>query len=210
MRLFRIVAVTVSLLALIVAGVLSNYRSLSQITGFYLKEDLARGDSYFGFFFGIIAVLAVLIFIYANRGNLKEFSKNLFGTFALLSGLYVIIKYIRDVELLSGILTLTFGVWAIIWTLNARSVLSKGSSIRRFATSFFFCLLFILVLSVLEITAAVFEVGDWFGLLRNLILIFAYTTFVFAAYKIYKIGKEFGFEREASRIKQTISKRKSW
>ena len=157
---------------------------------------------------GAIALAILLFFIYLNRGNIMQLGKNLISTLAILSGLYALFKYVRDVELISAMLTLTFGVWAIIWTLNARSVLSKGSTIRRYTTSFLSCLLLVLIYSLWDISIALFNLTGWIVYVKHIIIIFVYTTFVFTAYRIYKIGKEFGFAEESSRIKKILSLRK--
>lgn len=155
-----------------------------------------------------VALAMLLFFIYINRANILQLGKNLLSTVAILSGLYALFKYVRDVEIISGMLTLTFGVWAIIWTTNAYGVLSKGSTIRKYTGSFLACLILVLIYSLWDFTTTLIEVNEWLLYSKYIILIFVYTTFVFTAYRIYKIGKEFGFAEESSRIKKLLSLRK--
>lgn len=152
-----------------------------------------------------IAIAILLFFIYMNRSNMIQFGKSLISTFAILSGFYALFKYVRDVEIISVLLTLSFGVWAIIWTINAYSVLSKGSTIRRYTGSFLSCLIFVLIYSLWDFSVSLFHLNQWFAYGKYIIIIFVYTTFVFTAYRIYKIGKEFGFAEESSRIKKILS-----
>jgi len=155
-----------------------------------------------------VALAILLFFIYLNRANMLQLGKNLISTLAILSGLYALFRYVRDVEIISGMLTLTFGVWAIIWTINAYSVLSKGSTIRKYTGSFLVCLLLVLFYTLWDFTTTLMEVPEWLLYSKYIILIFVYTTFVFTAYRIYKIGKEFGFAEESSKIKKLLSLRK--
>lgn len=155
-----------------------------------------------------VAIAILLFFIYINRSNIMQLGKNLISTLAILSGLYALFKYVHDVEIISIIITLTFGVWAIIWTINAYSILSKGSTIRKYTGSFLMCLIFVLIYSLWDVTGNLFSLPEWFNYMKYLILIFVYTTFVFTAYRIYKIGKEFGFAEESSRIKRLLSLKK--
>ena len=62
---------------------------------------------------------------------------------AVIVGLTAVIKLTSDVsaELTIGLVSLTFGLTAIMWTLKARNRLSVGSSLRRYTTNFVFCLI---------------------------------------------------------------------
>src|SRR3989344_5042821 len=160
---------------------------------------------------GAIALAILLFFIYINRANMLQLGKNFLSTIAILSGLYALFKYVHDIEIISIILTLTFGVWAIIWTINAYSVLSKGSTIRQYTGSFLACLIFVMLYSLWDFSITIFKLSEVLVYVKYIIIIFVYTTFVFTAYRIYKIGKEFGFAEESSRIKKilTFQKKKS-
>ena len=177
------------------------------ITGYYLQNTLSEAKI-INIFIGIIVIVILSFFIYINRGNLKGFAKNLISTFAIFAGLYVLLKFVKDIELISALISLTFGVWAIIWTLNARNVLSKGSSIRSYTGYFFFCLLFVLLFSIWDATVNFFKIEGLIVYIKYIIIILIYTSFVFASYKIYKIGTEFGFVEESKKIKKVMSKQK--
>lgn len=155
-----------------------------------------------------VALAVLLFFIYINRANMLQLGKNFISTLAILSGLYALFKYVRDVELISVLLTLSFGVWAIIWTINAYTVLSRGSTIRKYTGSFLTCLVFVMLYSLLDFSITLFQLSQWLVYLKYMVIIFVYITFVFTAYRIYKIGKEFGFAEESSRIKKILGLKK--
>jgi len=200
------------ILSLIIMGLLLFLIGLilgRSITGAFSSNFASPETAFSTIMIGAIALAILLFFIYINRSNILQLGINLISTIAILSGLYALFKYVRDIELISAMLTLTFGVWAIIWTVNAYSVLSKGSTIRKYTGSFLLCLVFVLIYSLWDISIDLFNLNEWLIYMKYIILIFVYTTFVFAAYRIYKIGKEFGFTEESSRIKKLLSMRKS-
>tara|TARA_Y100000310_G_scaffold144893_3_gene144234 strand:+ start:47584 stop:48228 length:645 start_codon:yes stop_codon:yes gene_type:complete len=158
---------------------------------------------------GVLIVAVLCLFFFMHKDDLKHFFKQLISVIAILVGLGALFKYVQDIELISALVSLTFGVWAIIWTLNARSVLSPGSSMRKYATSFFFCLLFVLIFSIWDAAINLLGLKGMLVYVRYIIMIFVYTTFVLASYKVYTIGKEFGFSAQSEKIKKVMKKKSS-
>ncbi len=201
MKKYRFYSILISLLLFI--GLLLTG---GNITGFYFYEGQSQES--LNFFIGLIVILIAIFFIYINKGNLKEFLKNIISFFAVFAGLYVIIRYVSDFILFSGIISFTFGVWALIWTLTARNSLSEGSSMRNYATTFFISLVFIILLSILDMVIYLLNLSQIYIFARYILLILTYTTFVYASYKMLKLGKEFGFSDESARIKKTMRRNK--
>ncbi len=126
-------------------------------------------------------------------------------------GLAAIILLLGDLELIVAVLSLTFGIWAMIWILMARNSLSPGSSLRAYTTYFLSCLVFVLLGSIWNYLITLFQ---WTGLLvypQYIFVSVTYIVFVVASYKIFHIGQEFGFRDETKRLQRIIlekSKRK--
>ncbi|MBS3144982.1 hypothetical protein J4208_05355 [Candidatus Woesearchaeota archaeon] len=203
------------MITLVISGLLLFLLGLilgRSITGAFTGNILQNYEALFStIIIAGIALAILLFFLYINRGNIVQLGKSLISTLAILSGLYALFKYVHDIELISVLLTLSFGVWAIIWTINAYSVLSKGSTIRQYTGSFLACLIFVMLYSLWDFSITIFKLSEVLVYVKYIIIIFVYTTFVFTAYRIYKIGKEFGFAEESSRIKKilTFQKKKS-
>ncbi|MFO8016003.1 MAG: hypothetical protein R6U32_02780 [Candidatus Woesearchaeota archaeon] len=138
---------------------------------------------------------------------MKEIIKIIFACIAIIAGLAAIIKVAGNAELIITFLSLTFGVMAIIWTLMAHSSLSPGSSLRSYTSYFLACLVFILIYSLWDSAAKMLSIKGSWQYLSYLFLTLAYIVFVTAAYKIYYLGREFGFQKEADKIKSKVSKK---
>lgn len=134
---------------------------------------------------------------------------------AIVIGLTAIIKLVSaiDTELTIGLVSLTFGITAILWTLKARKSLSVGSSLRRYTENFLVCLVFILGYSVWHTLNHLFlwdrTIGESMIYPEYAFITMAYLTFVIASYQILYLGKEFGFEGEAKKIRQVIREKKN-
>lgn len=137
--------------------------------------------------------------------------KYLMGIAAILLGLITIMWIIKQADLIAGILSLTFGVMAIIWAYRARKALSAGSSLREYSMYFIICLIFVVAFSI-ALTAERFFIrtsaGTILVYLEYTLLTMSYLTFVAASYKIWSIGQEFGFEKESAEIRKAIKKKK--
>lgn len=135
------------------------------------------------------------------------------GIVAVIVGVVAIVKLIIDAELVVSALSLTFGVTALIWIFKARKSLSKGSSLKELTLHFLFTVVFVLCFSFWGIVVKMLQLkevyGDVVAFPQYLFISLAYITFIGAAYKIRKIGKEFGFSAQAEDIERIIkSKRK--
>lgn len=146
--------------------------------------------------------------------RVKEKIAVVVAVIAIVIGLTAIIKLVSavSIELTVGVISLSFGITAIMWTLRARKHLSPGSSLRKYTTNFFLCLIFLLIFSIWITIGKVVDLEAKFGLgvtyVEYLFITAAYLTFVVAAYQILYLGREFGFEEEAKVIKQVIIEKK--
>lgn len=137
--------------------------------------------------------------------------KYIFAVIAILSGLFAIINIIKAPELILGIISLTIGITAIIWVLRARSVLSPKSSLRSYTTHFLLTLLFVLLYSIWSTLHKLLFWSDSSPYLiypEYLFITLAYIVFLFSAYKILYLGKEFGFQSEAREIEKIIKEKR--
>tara|TARA_Y100000310_G_C20621882_1_gene783793 strand:- start:1041 stop:1505 length:465 start_codon:yes stop_codon:yes gene_type:complete len=131
---------------------------------------------------------------------------------AIALGLMAIFKIVVNLEIAIGFVTISFGILAIIWTSMALKSLSKGSSLRKHTATFLVCLIFILLFSIWHTMEKLF---DWRRSIVEVMLYpgyffitAAFLIFVFAAYQILVMGKEFGFNIEASKIKKIMKEKK--
>ncbi|MBL7100563.1 MAG: hypothetical protein ISS23_01270 [Nanoarchaeota archaeon] len=134
------------------------------------------------------------------------------GLITIIIGIIAVIKLIADAELIVSALSLTFGVTALIWVFKARRSLSKGSSLKELTTHFLLIVIFVLCFSFWNVLIKMLALKDIYGdtiiFLQYLFISFAYIAFVGAAYKIRKIGQEFGFSPQAKNIKKIIKEKK--
>ncbi|MBM4401111.1 MAG: hypothetical protein FJ045_04085 [Crenarchaeota archaeon] len=137
--------------------------------------------------------------------------KYILGVTAIFLGIVTIVWLVKQADIVAGILSLTFGIMAIIWSYKARKALSPGSSLREYSMYFIICLIFLVTFSVV-LTAERFFVRTGAGTIlvyvEYLLLTLAYLTFVTAAFKIWNIGQEFGFEKESAEIRKAMKKKK--
>lgn len=124
-------------------------------------------------------------------------------------GIFTIFKLVNDLEIAIGLFSLSFGILGIIWTTMAVKSLSKGSSLRTYAVSFLFCLVTILLFSIWNLLVKLF---DWKNIMvypAYFFITISYIIFVFTSYRINKLGKEFGFETQGTKIKKLLKKKRS-
>jgi len=127
---------------------------------------------------------------------------------AIIASLIAIFRITANVEIAVGFITISFGILAIIWTSIAIKSLSPGSSLRSYTKTFLFCLIFVILFSIWHALGRVFV---WEGLIifpEYVFIAIAYLIFAAASYKIWRIGKEFGFREQAARIKRVIIEKK--
>lgn len=137
---------------------------------------------------------------------MKEILKIIFAVVAILAGIAAIIIVLGNAEFIIAFMSLTFGVMAIIWTVMAHGSLSPGSSLRSYTRYFLACLILVLISSLWDSAARIFMIGGAWRYLDYLFITLAYMVFVAASFKIYTLGREFGFQKEANKIKDVIKK----
>jgi len=135
--------------------------------------------------------------------------KNIFVVIAIIAGLYAIFALSPSTEIGFGFFALSFGLLAILWTVNAYRDLSPNSSLRNYTAMFLVSLVFILLHSIWSTLIILFNFKGFLNYINYLFISAAYVAFVFAAYNILKIGKEFGFREQAKEIKKALKPKKS-
>ncbi|MFC1732997.1 hypothetical protein ACFL6I_22070 [candidate division KSB1 bacterium] len=136
---------------------------------------------------------------------MKEALKVLFALIAVLAGVVAIIIMVGNPNFILASLSLTFGILAIIWTVMAHGSLSPGSSLRSYTSYFLACLILIMISSIWNSAAKLFKITGVWSYLEYFFLTLAYLVFVAASYKMYHLGKEFGFQKAAVRIKEAMT-----
>lgn len=188
-------------------------------TGFAVHSYAALDSFGTSFFFTILA-LVILILALLTRGNPKELFKNLVGILIIFVGFYAIMLIVRETtaahesaalatlaaHLVVGLLSLTFGVMALIWAYMAYRVLSPGSSLRNHVGSFSFCLLFLLLYSLYDLVLDALRLQGAWIYIKYILITLVYLKFVHASFKVYRLGKEFGFTEQSQRIKKALKK----
>tara|TARA_Y100000310_G_scaffold272984_1_gene288242 strand:+ start:3613 stop:3963 length:351 start_codon:yes stop_codon:yes gene_type:complete len=108
-----------------------------------------------------------------------------------------------------GITTVIFGLASLVLVSRARSKLSKGS-IRQYMDNFAICLTFIVGFSLWQTIRDILDLDIKFRGLASypeyFLIILAYVAFIITSYRIIKIGEEFGFKKDAKKIKKIINK----
>ncbi|MEK6812585.1 MAG: hypothetical protein AABX86_00530 [Nanoarchaeota archaeon] len=126
---------------------------------------------------------------------------------AILGGLFGLITLVgSDIPLFVGLASLSFGITALFFTIKARNILSKGSSLRDYTTSFALCLIFILFFSIWDTLIDLFQWDKGWIYPKYFFITLAYFVFVYTSYRIFNLGKEFGFSSQAERIKKAMKK----
>ena len=129
-----------------------------------------------------------------------DYGKIFTALLAVFFGVFALIAFVPRVDLIIGFLSLTFGVLGIIWALRAKFSLSKGTMLRDYANYFLFSLIFIVAYSFWDTLVVLFE---WKGALvypKFFLITVAYLIFVFAAYKILHLGRQFGFKPQVKKM----------
>ncbi len=134
------------------------------------------------------------------------------GFIAVAFGLLAIFRIVMDTEVAVGFVTISFGILAIIWTSMAVISLSKASSLRKHTINFLFCLVFILLFSIWHTLSKLLmwreTVNEFMLYPGYLFLTLAFLIFVITSYQILMIGKEFGFQKQSTKIKKAMEKKK--
>jgi len=135
----------------------------------------------------------------------------LLGFAGVILGLVAIFKIVVDTEVAIGLVTISFGVLAVIWTVMALQSLSKGSSLRRHTFNFLLCLIFILLFSIWHTVSKLLSwrttVNELMLYPGYLLIALAFLLFVSTAWQILTLGREFGFKGQASSIEKIIKEK---
>ena len=136
-----------------------------------------------------------------------------FGILGVIFGIVAIFTIVRQTEVAIGFITLSFGVLAIIWTAIAVKSLSKDSSLRKHTSMFLVSLIFLVLFSIwntVSILAGWRKTVDELWMYPAYVFIsVAFLIFVSASYQAMKLGKVFGFGKQAEKIAERIKEKKA-
>ena len=127
----------------------------------------------------------------------------------IVLSLIAIFKIVGYVKLAVGLIIISFGILSVIWTSIANRSLSKGSELRRFTEKFLLCSTLVLLFSIWSILDELFHWKGFMDYFGYILLTVTFFMFVFAAYHIQEMGKQFGFEVQAKSIKKIMARKKS-
>jgi len=130
----------------------------------------------------------------------NNFGKVLTAFLAVLFGVFAIIQFVSDIELTIDFLSLSFGIVAILWTYRAKYSLSAGTSLREYTSYFLWSLILIFVYSVWGTLEHILSWTGYWIYPKYFMISIAYLIFVFAAYKILYLGKQFGFQPQVEKM----------
>lgn len=106
--------------------------------------------------------------------------------------------------------TVIFGIASLLLISKARSRLSPGS-IRSYLDNFAVCLAFIVTFSVWQTARSIAGININIAGLGTypeyIFIVFAYTAFIIASFRVLKISEEFGFNEDGKKIGQIIIKK---
>src|SRR3989344_5406529 len=136
---------------------------------------------------------------------MRELPVVVIALIAIIGGLFGLITIVgKDIPLFIGLASLAFGITALFFTFKARGILSKGSSLRDYTTSFALCLMFILFFSIWDMLIDLFQWEKSLLYPKYFFITLAYFVFVYTSYRIFNLGKEFGFTEQADRIRKAM------
>src|SRR3989338_11023366 len=137
----------------------------------------------------------------------------LLGSVGVIFGLLAIFKVVKQTEVAIGFIPLSFGVLAIIWTAIAVKSLSKDSSMRKHTSMFLVSLIFLVLFSIwntVSVLAGWRKTVDELWMYPAYVFIsVAFLIFVSASYQAMKLGKVFGFGKQAEKIAERIKEKKA-
>ena len=145
--------------------------------------------------------------------NVKRMMGSIAALIGVIAGLIAIFKIVRQVELVIGFLTLSFGILAVIWAGAAVNSLSKGSSLKKYALNYFYCVVLLVLYTSWNTMSVLFgwrEQGYTFYIYPSYVfLTLAFLVFVSTSYQILSIGKEFGFKSQAKVIEKAMGEKRN-
>ena len=107
-------------------------------------------------------------------------------------------------ELALDAVIMSLAILALVWIHIARSSLSKGSILRKYASSIFICLIFMFLSSTWELGAFLFDFKPYF---TKYFLAAAFIFLVISCHLLLEIGQQFGFSAKAKGIKEILAQR---
>jgi hypothetical protein len=122
---------------------------------------------------------------------------------AILFLFFLISRIFKDLTFILWLVIFSFGIMAIIWTLIAKYSLSPKSNLRLFTNNFLACSIAVLAFSIVRFINDFLNIG-WLLFVELFFIFSTFFFFVLASYYTYKIGTEFGFQREAWDIKKIL------
>ena len=137
--------------------------------------------------------------------SLKEviilnYGKTITALISILFGIFALFIFLPALELIVGFLSLTFGIVAIIYALRAKLSLSKGTELKQYASYYLSALISIVFFSIWDTLIFLFGWSGFLAFPKYFFLTFSYLVFVFTSYKIMKLGKQFGFKEQVSKM----------
>ncbi|MBI2672263.1 hypothetical protein HYX16_04990 [Candidatus Woesearchaeota archaeon] len=120
---------------------------------------------------------------------------------------YLISRIFEDLTFILWLIIFSFGIMAIIWTLLAKYSLSPKSNLRLFTNNFLACSIAVLAFSVTRFINDFLRLR-WLLFVELFFIFITFFFFVLASYYTYKIGSEFGFQRESWDIKRILKEKK--
>ena len=121
----------------------------------------------------------------------------------IILSIYLINRFLGNLELILGAILVSFGILSIIWTVLARYNLSPQSRLRIFANNFLACSIAILVFTIMIIIDRhVYIKGVLY--VQYFFIFITYFFFIIVSYYLYTIGREFGFQKESIKIKKRL------
>ncbi len=124
---------------------------------------------------------------------------------AIILGIVAIFSIV-PIEIALNAFVISTAIFALIWVHIAKKNLSKGSNLAVFAFYLFLSIMFFLLSSISQLIIQIFPsfILTWFS---YIFLTIAYLLLVVSAYKLMKIGKEFGFAPETEKMKKYLKRR---
>src|SRR3989338_4302467 len=119
-------------------------------------------------------------------------------------GIFAIFE-IAPFDIAVNAVILSLAILSLVWIHIARTSLSRGSSLRRFASYVFYCMIFMFLFSAASLFSLIFTLPRFLG---QVLLAIAYMLLIVSSYKLMRIGTEFGFSVQSRDIQRIIKLKK--
>ncbi len=137
--------------------------------------------------------------------KLTQILKLVLMVLVIAFSLQLLSKLLGNLEIMMGLLLVSFGILSIIWTILARYNLSPKSQLRMFANNFLACSLALLMFTIITIVNLYANVKGILYLQYILIFVI-YFFFILVSYYLYTLGKQFGFQKESISMGKYLKK----